>query len=44
MPEQKCMTIAGTQVLWKHYRKKQGTEDVIKLCIGINMKPERMHG
>ena len=34
MPEQKCFTVDGTQVLWKHYRKKQGTEDVIKLCFG----------
>ena len=34
MPEQKCFTVEGTQVLWKHYRKKQGTEDVIKLCFG----------
>ena len=34
MPEQKCLTIDGTQVLWKHYRKKQGKTDTIKLCIG----------
>ena len=34
MPEQKCFTVEGTQVLWKHYRKKQGTDDVIKLCFG----------
>ena len=34
MPEQKCLTIDGTQVLWKHYRKKQGSEDVVKFCFG----------
>ena len=34
MPEQKCLTVDGTQVLWKHYRKKQGSADTIKLCIG----------
>ena len=34
MPEQKCLTVDGTQVLWKHYRKKHGTEDVIKFCFG----------
>ena len=26
--------IDGTQVLWKHYRKKQGNEDVVKFCFG----------
>ena len=34
MPEQKSFTVEGTQVLWKHYRKKQGKEDVIKFCFG----------
>ena len=34
MPEQKCLTIDGTQVLWKHCRKKQGNEDVVKFCFG----------
>jgi hypothetical protein len=40
MPEQKCITVDGTQVLWKHYRKKQGNADTIKLCIG-KVVPEK---
>ena len=40
MPEQKCLTIDGTQVFYKIYRKKQGTFDVVKLCIGA-AKPEK---
>ena len=43
MPEQKCLTVDGTQVLWKHYRKKQGTEDVIKFCFGKAL-PEKQWG
>ena len=40
MPAQKCITIDGTQVLWKHYRKKQGTSDVVKFCFG-RVLPEK---
>ena len=40
MPEQKCLTIDGTQVFYKIYRKKQGTFDIVKLCIGP-IKPEK---
>ena len=40
MPEQKCCTIDGQQVLWKHFRNKQGTFDIIKCCIG-KPKPEK---
>lgn len=40
MPEQKCLTIDGTQVYYKIYRKKQGTFDIVKLCIGA-CKPEK---
>ena len=34
MPAQHCLTIDGTQVLWKHYRQKQGSEDILKFCFG----------
>lgn len=40
MPEQKCLTIDGTQVLWKHYRKKGGDHDIIKFCFG-KVLPEK---
>ena len=40
MPEQKQLTIDGTQVLWKLYRKKAGAHDIVKLCIG-KPRPER---
>ena len=40
MPEQKCLTIDGTQVYYKVFRKKQGKFDEVKLCIG-QVKPEK---
>ena len=40
MPEQKSLTIDGTQVLWKHYRRKQGDTDAIKICVGRQL-PEK---
>ena len=40
MPEQRCLVIDGTKVFWKLYRKKQGSFDVLKLCIGA-VRPEK---
>ena len=40
MPEQKCCTIDGKQVLWKLYRKKSGDADVVKFCAG-KVLPEK---